>query len=85
MARITSVGILKRARQLYQENRKIKSSLGARLSLGLSSYVGAVKIQMEAKKGESVTADEVAAFNEAFVEASVMERNPNCCFYNPNL
>ena len=85
MARITSVGILKRARQLYQENRKIKSSLGARLSLGLSSYVGAVKIQMETKKGESVTADEAAAFNEAFVEASVMERNPDCCFYNPNL
>jgi hypothetical protein len=85
MARITSVGILKRARQLYQENRKIKSSLGARLSLGLSSYVGAVKIEIELKKGRVITQIEEAAFNEAFIEASVMERNPDCCFYNPNL
>jgi hypothetical protein len=47
--------------------------------------VGAVKIEIELKKGRVITQIEEAAFNEAFIEASVMERNPDCCFYNPNL
>jgi hypothetical protein len=85
MARITSVGILKRARQLYRENNKQSASLGARLSLGLSSYVGAVRCELELKKGILLDKEHEAAFKEAYIEASVMERNPDCCFYNPNL
>ena len=85
MARITSVGILKRARQLYRDNNRQSTSLGARLRLGLSSYVGAVRCEIETKKGKVITQVEEEAFKEAYVEASVMERNPDCCFYNPNL
>ena len=85
MAHITSVGILKRARKLYRDNNRQSTSLGARLRLGLSSYVGAVRCEIETKKGKVITQVEEEAFKEAYVEASVMERNPDCCFYNPNL
>jgi hypothetical protein len=47
--------------------------------------VGAVRCEIEFKKGRAIAAEEEAAFKEAFIEASVMERNPECCFYNPNI
>lgn len=85
MRTLTTQFILNKAKRLLSKNSREASSLGKRLKLGLSSYVGAVKLKMEVEKKIVFTKEEEEVFKEATIEASVMERNPNSPYFNPNL